>query len=251
MPACTISVKGKASIPRTAERAIVDVKVQVQGDSPKVSATAISTSNELQRLFRAAAQSDGTQAQQATAAIAQWTMTSMTTTSWYEYDREGRRSLFAEGSRSAEDKPRTGNTYRARLDFQLRVRNFELLGEMAAKLGSMEHVKIELVRWALTSGAIEVHKSELRKMATTDALRRARDYAEAMGLNIVRPLELKEEEVHIGGRYGGAVTGALFGSTGQTTQHQEVEHVVFRPEEIEMSTNVFCVFLGGNEEDFK
>jgi len=255
MTLLTISVKGTASIPRTAELAVLSIKISSQGPSQaQISTAATSTASALQAIFRDHSSPDSSSSSSISnqpttpsspAAISNWTMSSMTTTSWYPTDTHGVAS---------KEK-----THRANLDFSVRVRDTAILGPLAAQLGVMDHVKIDHVAWILTRPTIEAHRSELRKMAAADAAQRARDYAEALGMGIVKPVELVEEGAPgpspmMQARYAAAAPmgGSLFGrGGGQTGAEEEVTHVVFRPEEIEMSAGVTCKFLvGSREEDF-
>lgn len=90
-------------------------------------------------------------------------------------------------------------------------------------------------------------------MAAVDAAQRARDYAEALGMRIVKPVELVEDfapPVFAQPHMHMAMARAPGG--GAADREQEVRHVIFRAEEIEMSASVDCKFLVGmNEEDFK
>jgi len=235
-----ISVRGTASITRAAERAVLSIKVSAQGPSQQENfAGAVAAAKKLQDIFTSQSHSDGTQAEQDAAAIERWTMSSITTHSWYDHNNKGEVSEEI--------------THRTNLDFEVHVRDFDALGELAATLGDMEHVKIERVQWVLTKATIAAHKSELRKIAATDALQHAKDYAETFSMAVVKPFELVEDGV--GGGGGDQFFGrsqlrelAAYAPHGGGSE-QDVTHVVFRPEEIDMATSVTCKFLVGDSEE--
>jgi len=226
-----------------AERAIVSIKVSAQGPSQQQNFSgAVTSAKKLQDIFTKQSHSDGTQAEQDAAVIERWTMSSITTHSWYERNHKNEVS---------EEK-----IHRTNIDFELHVRDFDALGELAATLGDMEHVKIESVNWVLTKATIAAHKSELRKLAAADALQHAKDYAESFEMAVVKPIELVEDGAGDGG-------GQFFSQTLRRADMrqraacapsgggsgQEVTHVVFRPEEIDMEGSVTGKFLVGNSEE--
>ncbi|KAJ9623868.1 hypothetical protein H2203_005313 [Taxawa tesnikishii (nom. ined.)] len=243
MPPLKISVSGEATIPRTAERAVLDVKVSSQGTNQKwVSSEATTAARHLQDIFGDLSPSDSSEAANKVAALAHWSMSSMTTTSWYPTDEKG--------------NPSGDKTYTTSLDFEVRVRNFDALGPLATKLSGLPHVKIDNVRWVLTEATQAAHRRQLRKMAAADALQRARDYAETLGLAIVKPVELVGEGM--GNVYSGRrmiQTARKRKGTDGYNDDGDLEtsyaDVMFQPEELHISSRVECKFLAGNsEEDF-
>jgi len=226
-----------------AERAVVSIKVSAQGPSQQRNFLgAVTAAKNLQDIFTHQSHSNGTQAEQDAAVIERWTMSSITTQSWYERNHKNEVS---------EDK-----THRTNLDFELHVRDFDALGELAATLGDMEHVKIESVNWVLTKATIAAHKSELRKLAAADAMQHAKDYAETFSMAVVKPIELVEDGAGDGGGqfFSQALRKADMRMAARAPpgggSGQEMTHVVFRPEEIDMEGSVTCKFLvGGSEEE--
>lgn len=121
----------------------------------------------------------------------------------------------------------------------------------------MQHVRLERVQWLLTPATIEKHKSALRKAAVANAVKRARDYAEAMGRAVIELVELVEDDVDEGNFVGHGRaqfarqmrTNVGFGGGGGGGGGEVESMVVFRPEEIELAVGVKCTFLVGRTEE--
>lgn len=56
----------------------------------------------------------------------------------------------------------------------------------------LPYTSIHGVKWTISNTAREAHEARLRKEAVEDALERAKDYAKALGLSAVWPVEVKE-----------------------------------------------------------
>lgn len=88
------------------------------------------------------------------------------------------------------------------------------------------------VRWRLHNSTRKTHDSRLRSLAVEDALERAKDYAKALGLSAVWPVEVKE--VQRCDEDGDARTKGP-GRVG-------VADLFLEPEEVILSARVECKF---------
>ncbi|GAB7353521.1 hypothetical protein MBLNU459_g3965t2 [Dothideomycetes sp. NU459] len=241
-----MSVSGKAAVPRLAERAVLDVKVSSQGPSRKdVSEQVTNTAKHLQVLLGSMSPPDSSEEAKKSAALAHWSMSSLTSTSRMPTDQNGN---------EVEDGQRL---YLAETSFDIRVRDFDKLSALATELSTLQHVTISSIKSVLTNSTKKAFESELRKMAAKDALQRARDYAEALGLTTVRPIELDESPINIYGGYGWM--GAAEHGTKQAARMMQMvpsadvsskggldssnlEHFVFQAEEVTMSAEIQMKF---------
>lgn len=252
-----MSVSGQGVIPRLAERATLTVQIQAEKFEKDVlirEVTAIA--KDIRTLLEAMSPprdqqnlSKNTERQSdanSSAAVAHWNMTALRTTQVPTRDRYGN---------AKPDKP---STCSATVDFTIRFRDFAALGPFATRLAAFQHVRINSVAWTLTDSTQDFFHSELRRLAAVDALQKARDYAEALGLRNVRPVELVEGGITVPGSYQHFSAGnvgytrkrkaAAPGANTGSGESDELEidglnsDLVFQPEEIKMSTNVTCKF---------
>ncbi|KAK4980876.1 hypothetical protein LTR66_002910 [Elasticomyces elasticus] len=178
MDMVNITVNGNAMLSHPAERALLDVYVSAE-DSTEESVTeeVTSTASRIQDGLRVLSPKDETEEAKAKAAISHWSMKSFRSSSFVPYDSNGRNQT---------------RRYTARADFEISFRDFKVLSYYPTELAKIPHVQVNGVQWILTDATKRSLQSELRKMAARDALVRARDYAEALGLGNVRLLELSE-----------------------------------------------------------
>ncbi|KAK4976488.1 hypothetical protein LTR66_003405 [Elasticomyces elasticus] len=234
MDAVTITVSGNAMLPHPAERALLEVFVSTEGSTEQsVTEKVTSTAGQVQEALRALSPTDETEEAKAAAAISHWSMKSLRTSSFVPYDSDGRQQT---------------RRYTARADFEIRFRDFNVLGPFSTQLAAMPHVQMNGVQWILTDATKHALQSELRKMAARDALVRARDYAEALGLGNVRLLELSEGAVS--SLVSGAQTG-LFRSqqppqmqlaAGFGAPSNDRSELSFQAEEVQATAQVSAKF---------
>jgi uncharacterized protein YggE len=82
------------------------------------------------------------------------------------------------------------------------VTDFEVLGELLLRLAGQDQTSISGPWWQLRPGSTA--GAEVRRDAIADALRRARDYADAVGAQVDRLIEISDE-----GAGGGAQPGMM------------------------------------------
>lgn len=247
---------GEAIIPKTAERAIVDLEVSSSSESRETASDEVTnTAKELQKLLRQHAPADSSEAAKASAAIAKWAMGKMVTDSYMK--------IISSYNQQKQ-------MYRAKVNFNIRVRDFTRLGALTQTFSQMKHVQIQRTYWILTAQTRKAYRSELRKMAAADAMQRAEDYATTLGLQHVTPLELTEQAYTDGSGFvqpvhfsrSGMGGGGLFGGAAQMQQQQQMQQqhqiqqqqqsqsagddggidLFFEPDEIQLMLRVECKF---------
>lgn len=222
-----IEVQGTSTISRRPERAVVHLHVSSTGQSlERVMDDVTSTSNQLQHLLKSKlAPKASTGEPEADSAVTHWTMSSLSTGSWYVYDHEG------------NPKERT---YSASTRFEMKFQDFAKLGVVATDLASMPHVTIQRIDWRLTDVTRAGFGSRSRKEAVEDAFAKARDYAEAVGLTEVTAVEIVDSQ-------GPMVSGSpMFGRVhrGAVTRGGGAprEELSFEPENVDVVASVKVVF---------
>lgn len=175
----SIAVTGIAIIPLKAERALLDVEITSTGFSRAFVTEEVKLScRRLEDLLRksSTAQNDSPPI------VAHWSMASLKTTSHLPTDAYG--TVLKNAQR----------VYSTSVCFDIRVVDFGKLGSFAGQVSMLPYTLIHSVRWAVTSSTRQAYESKLRTMAAKDALERAKDYAKALGLSAVWPVEVKEAQ---------------------------------------------------------
>lgn len=233
MACLKISVNGHATIPKLAERAVLSVGIASEGSSKEWVVEEVTTSTKhLRNMLEEMSPMDDTEEAKQTSKISDWSMTSLQTTSHMPTNNNG--------------EPIEGATrvYEAEVTFDIRFRDFEALGPIATKLAAMPHVQVDRVDWILTPQTEQSYLSELRKMAARDALQRARDYAEALGLEHVVAVELEETQNRL--LFSSAVPRRKTKQSAPYASAHQIEKnysdLAFHPEEIKMNMDVMCKF---------
>lgn len=229
----TIAVTGVAVIPMRAERALLNVEISSTGFSRVFVSEEVQMScRSLEDILRKNSPANDTPLAQEAATIAHWSMTSLRTTSHLPTDQYG--SVLKNAQR----------VYSTSVSFDIRVKDFSKLGTFASQVSTLPYTVLHNVRWALTSTTRRAHESKLRKIAAEDALERAKDYAKALGLAAVWPVEVKEAQ------WGSHDPNAVM-QTQQTALDMRrpvsdsdpaFADLFFEPEEVTMTTRVDCRF---------
>ncbi|WPA95417.1 uncharacterized protein RHO25_000016 [Cercospora beticola] len=216
----SLKVEGNAEIPLPAERAVINVLVKSEGhDKEAVSDEALNAAKHVEKLLREISPSDSTPEAKAASPLAQWSKTSLTAT------------IFSPRNDEGQLQPRQ---FRSSITFDIRFKEFKSLGAFGAKVSSVAHVEVKDIEWVLTEETQATYRSQLRKMAASDAMRTAKDFCDALGCGNPRPVELEADGYRSAGRKyhmasqeiggGGAGTGAsiLLDSTPLELTPQEV-----------------------------
>jgi uncharacterized protein len=81
--------------------------------------------------------------------------------------------------------------YHGSVSTTVTVTDFAVLGELLLRLGNQEQTEVAGPWWQLRKGSRA--GADVRKEAITDALQRAREYAEAVGSRVERLIEISDE----------------------------------------------------------
>lgn len=174
----TIIVKGNATIPKVAERALLNISVSTSGDNKLwVSDQVITATKHLESLLGEYCPANDSEEAKQSAALAHWSKTSLTATSHIPGDKDG------------NDRPRK---YMASVAFDIRFRDFSKLGTFGSQLSRLPHIEVKNVNWMLLTATESSFRAQLREEAVRDALQKAEDYARVLGFTSVRPIELGE-----------------------------------------------------------
>lgn len=256
-----MKLTGEATIPKIAERAIIDLEVSSSNKSHQTAATNVTeTAKTLQKLLKQySPTATSTAEEKATAAIPKWSMGKMKTSS-FVYNPSNS-SMYYNNHHISDPLPldRPTKIHTATVHFNIRVRDFTKLGMLNHTFSQMEHVKIERTSWILTAQTRKAYRSELRRLAAKDALDRARDYAETLGLKTVRPIELTEQGYTDGAWNPYSAMRRAIGQPQQMQMQQQMQiqapmgggggaaddegvDLFFEPDEIQLSMSVDCKF---------
>lgn len=242
-----ITVRGTASIPHKAERAIIDVQITHQGnDRSLVVSEVAQSSHQLQALLKDLSASlppppisdpDTEATTTATGQhspvgalppLAKWNMDSFTTTS--HLPRDENHNVIKDAAR----------IYTTTVPFRIQVQDFDALSGLISKLStSIPHVYVKNIRWTLTESTQKAFESELRRLAAVDAAERAKDYAGALGMSAVKPVHLNEDEY---GRSGHVLSDRMYTGRGGPDDESVFDGIEFVPEEIRMEKSVEAKF---------
>ena len=173
-----LTVTGKAEIPHSAERAVINVSVSSQGlNKAAVSDEVITTAKHIESLLRQLSPTDSSAEAKAAAPLAHWNKTSLSFTSYVPTDNDGRE---------------LARNYKASVGFDIRFKEFKALGGFGARISSLPHVEVRKIEWILTTETEKSFHSQLRRDATVDAMEKARDYCDVLGCTNVKPVKLAE-----------------------------------------------------------
>jgi uncharacterized protein YggE len=228
----TISVTGTSLILQKAELALLDVEISTTGFSRSFVSSEVQLScrrlEDLLRKSSFAATSSTTapsSLNNATSTVQKpivkyWTMNNIHTSTHLPTDASG--VVLKNAQRS----------YTTTISFVIHITEFGALGTFASNVVLIPYTCIKGVRWRLHGSTRKDFESKLRSLAVEDALERAKDYAKALGLSAVWPVEVKE--VRWCDEDGDARMKGV--------RRVGVADPVFEPEEVMLSARVDCKF---------
>ena len=131
---------------------------------------------------------------------------------------------------------------RVATSFAITFRDFVLLAEWAVMLAAMKSVKVENINWTVKKETKALLKGKSRRASAADALGKAGDFAQALGIERerVQPLELKDSEVGMHAR-GNNGSGGL-GMLGDLGGWEVKGPLVFAVEEISFNHRIDAKF---------
>ncbi|KAI4741537.1 hypothetical protein E4T50_08014 [Aureobasidium sp. EXF-12298] len=112
--------------------------------------------------------------------VKHWSMTDIHTSSHLPTDTQG--AVLKNAQRS----------YTTSVSYAIHIAEFGALGTFANQISILPYTSIQGVKWSISSTTCKAHEARLRKEAVEDALESAKDYAKALGLSAVWPVEVKE-----------------------------------------------------------
>ena len=181
MAPTVISIEGRATISKLAERAALLVNVADTGpDKTLVSSNVVNTVNNLQSELEALCPRLENNDISPEAPVSFYSIATLSTTSEDEYD---------------SDDKRTGRTlYTAKTTIDVRFRDFKKLGTMVVHLSTLPFVHLQGVTWKLTDQTQDKLDEEARMEALRGAIRRANAYAAVIGREKVTPVKIQDDQ---------------------------------------------------------
>jgi len=133
--------------------------------------------------------------------------------------------------------------HKARVGMEVKFSDFAVLGRwVGERVEDTPGLRVGTVRWALTEARRDALAKDARTRAVRDAQERAQQYADALGLGMVRPVALADAGMlgeGLAPQGSGPVAYARAGAGGGTPDLQLV------PEDIEVAARVDARFVAG------
>jgi uncharacterized protein YggE len=227
MPPFAISVTGSSDIYHKAERAIMSLTISDSASSQaQASASVNKTAIQVRSILSEKASKVDAGVENPHAGIAHWKTRTLSTTS---FDSRGSSS--------------TKRNYRVTTGFEIRFRDFALLGAWTEKLGTIPNLTIDSISWALTDATRKRLETEGRKLCAEDSMNKAKDYAEAFGIDrrAVRVVELTDTNTSI--ESGTGHIGVSNSSGYSISKWEGGNASTFENEEIRLRSNVRVRFM--------
>jgi hypothetical protein len=133
--------------------------------------------------------------------------------------------------------------HHAGVDFEVKFRDFSTMSRWVGEhVANTEGFRVVRVEWALTAKRREALQKEVRTRAVRDAVTRAQEYADALGLGQIRPVAIADARMLAtqpeSGPSAAYMRAAAVGGTPDIT---------LVPEHIEVSAKVDARFVVGTE----
>lgn len=162
-----ISLSGHSAMTRQPERSILRFRVTATGPNREnVTKEVTETSNEVNRLFKELSPKAESGETIANAPVTAFSSTSLQTQSYTPYKEKEK-------------------CHSATISLTANFQDFVRLNEVVGKLVTYSNVEIQSLEWRLTEATQNALGSESRKEAMRDAVRKANDYAEVVGRQVV------------------------------------------------------------------
>ena len=194
-----IHATGRAEVGHLAERAVIRVAVTSKSENKaSVSDEVITTAKHIEKSLRDLYPKDDSLEAKQSAAVAHWSKTSLSATSFIPW---------------ASGAPKS-KQHNVRIDFDIRFKDFKALGSSGTKISALPHVEIQGLSWILTAATAASYNSRLRKEAARDALLKAQDFCEVLGCHHIRPIDLTED----GTAKDSSMSGSMLGMANMGNQ---------------------------------
>jgi len=133
--------------------------------------------------------------------------------------------------------------HHASVDLEVKFRDFSALSRWVGEhVANTEGFRVARVEWALTAKRREALEKDVRARAVLDAVTRAQQYADALGLGQIRPVAIADAGM-LGTRPESGPQGALM----RAAAVGGAPEVELAPEHIEVSAEVDARFVVGTE----
>lgn len=133
--------------------------------------------------------------------------------------------------------------HHASVDLEVKFRDFSALSRWVGEhVANTEGFRVARVEWALTAKRREALEKDVRARAVLDAVTRAQQYADALGLGQIRPVAIGDAGM-LGTRPESGPQGALM----RAAAVGGAPEVELAPEHIEVSAEVDARFVVGTE----
>lgn len=208
-------------------------------DQAKVTNNVTSTVNKVQNGLRQLnPKNENTGEALADAAITYWSMSTLSTGSYFIWlpNQSGK----AAGDGSEHKVP----NFTANTQFEIKFRDFVKLGSVCTDLANVPFVQVKSVRWQLTDKTRNALVGESRTLAVKDAISQAHDFAIAAGKTKVWPVDIAAS-ASTGGGYGNAQLFSAARSVRQTNAfggEQAEEGLSFQPEDVDLHCTIRATF---------
>ncbi|KAL1869087.1 hypothetical protein VTK73DRAFT_3365 [Phialemonium thermophilum] len=190
-PQLLINVNGKGSAFRTAERGYLRVNVASTGtDQLRAFQDAQNAVTAVTSLFRNLATKDEDGKPHANAAVTAFSVTPLSTTSYYQRDQH---------HRELQNLPKQ---HKVSASAEAIFRDMVKLADVSNELATMPDVSISGTEWRLTDATRTEVEREARLKAIGEAVQKAQDYAGVVGRHVV-PVEINDQAVGGGGYLSG------------------------------------------------
>jgi len=137
------------------------------------------------------------------------------------------------------------NVFRVTTSFEVTFRDFALLATWDSTLCNTPNTKVTSIKWTLTDATRELLQTEGRKACAETAMHKARDFAEALGLNgnAVRAVELLDKGTETTST--GSDRGHHLPKQGKSGGHEDESALVFANEEVRLQSRVTIKCVAG------
>jgi len=156
--------------------------------------------------------------------------------------------IYLDTKTDADGAERKEINYTASTTFTIKFADFKVLGGVCTDLSILPFVSIRSITWSLTDVTKATLVTQSRRLAVEDAVAKARDFASAVGVLSIRPVEINQDDDGTGVRSG------FFGGGGPVMRNlaatpfgqgrEESERLSFEPEECEVTCEVRVKFEG-------
>lgn len=232
-----IQTIGTSTSHHPSQRAVLTIDISARRPIQHLASEAVTrTAAHVRDALKALAPKTATGDPAPDAAITFWSMSSLGTGSYVPWEGGVQKAGAGGGSGGAAPE----RVYTARTTIESRWRDFAALGATAGKLAAWENVEIRHVKWELTSAKRAELVRETRVRAVREAVRKARDYASAVGKGEGQVVEVDDTDIPY--RYEEGWDGDTR-HTVLTKRGREDLEVQFEPGSCEVRSAVKVVFV--------